>query len=86
MAELTARRQGQNGGGAAAGGQRCHRGQVLLVVGGQQLTAVLGIVYRVIAAHLIRKAGLTPSTAQSGAVTLIQRFGGALKRTTCQRA
>ena len=43
------------------------------------LTAVLGIVYRAIAAHLIRKAGLTQSTAQSGAVTLIQRFGSALK-------
>ena len=42
------------------------------------LTAVLGIVYRAIAAHLIRKAGLTQSTAQSGAVTLIQRFGSAL--------
>jgi len=42
------------------------------------LTAVLGIVYRAIAAHLIRKAGLKQSTAQSGAVTLIQRFGSAL--------
>ena len=42
------------------------------------LTAVLGIVYRAIAAHLIRKAGLTQATAQSGAVTLIQRFGSAL--------
>ena len=41
------------------------------------LTAVLGIVYRAIAAHLIRKARLTQATAQSGAVTLIQRFGSA---------
>ena len=34
---------------------------------------VLGIVYRVIATHLIKKAGLTNKTAQTG-----QRFGSAL--------
>jgi len=39
---------------------------------------VLGIVYRVIAGHLIRKAGFTRKTARTGAVTLIQRFGSAL--------
>ena len=39
---------------------------------------VLGIVYRVIATHLIKKAGLTKKTARTGAVTLIQRFGSAL--------
>ncbi len=39
---------------------------------------VLGIVYRVIATHLVKKAGLTKTTAQTGAVTLIQRFGSAL--------
>jgi hypothetical protein len=39
---------------------------------------VLGIVYRVIATHLIRKAGYTKTTAHTGAVTLIQRFGSAL--------
>ena len=39
---------------------------------------VLGIVYRVIATHLIKKAGQTHKTAQTGAVTLIQRFGSAL--------
>lgn len=39
---------------------------------------VLGMVYRAIAAHLTRKAGLTHNTAHTGAVTLIQRFGGAL--------
>ena len=39
---------------------------------------VLGIVYRVIAAHLINKAGFTRQTARTGAVTLIQRFGSAL--------
>jgi hypothetical protein len=39
---------------------------------------VLGIVYRVIATHLVRKAGFTKKTARTGAVTLIQRFGSAL--------
>ncbi len=39
---------------------------------------VLGIVYRVIATHLTRKAGYTKATARTGAVTLIQCFGGAL--------
>jgi hypothetical protein len=38
----------------------------------------LGIVYRTIATHLTRKAGYTKTTAHAGAVTLIQRFGGAL--------
>ena len=44
----------------------------------EAVTAVLGIVYRAISTHLIRKAGRTQATAQSGAVTLIQRFGSAL--------
>ena len=39
---------------------------------------VLGIVYRVIATHLIRQAGFTHKMAHTGAVTLIQRFGSAL--------
>ncbi len=39
---------------------------------------VLGIVYHAIATHLTRKAGCTKATAKPGAVTLIQRFGGAL--------
>ena len=39
---------------------------------------VLGIVYRAIASHLINKAGLSRKKAQTGAVTLIQRFGSAL--------
>ena len=39
---------------------------------------VLGIVYRCIATHLVRKAGFSRKTAQTGAVTLIQRFGSAL--------
>ncbi|MEL5762514.1 IS91-like element ISVsa3 family transposase, partial [Escherichia coli] len=39
---------------------------------------VLGIVYRVIATHLVKKAGHTHQVAKTGAVTLIQRFGSAL--------
>jgi len=39
---------------------------------------VLGIVYRTLATHIIHKAGFTKSTAYTGAVTLIQRFGSAL--------
>jgi len=39
---------------------------------------VLGIVYRAIATHLVKKAGHRHKTAHTGAVTLIQRFGGAL--------
>lgn len=39
---------------------------------------VLGIIYRTIATHLSHKAGFTVAMARSGAVTLIQRFGGAL--------
>ncbi|WP_432422962.1 hypothetical protein [Salmonella enterica] len=35
---------------------------------------VLGIVYRVIATHLVKKAGHTHQVAKTGAVTLIQRF------------
>lgn len=39
------------------------------------MTPVLGIVYRVIATHLVKKAGFTRTSAHTGAVTLIQRFG-----------
>ena len=39
---------------------------------------VLAIVYRCIATHLVKKAGFACRTAQTGAVTLIQRFGSAL--------
>jgi len=42
------------------------------------MAKVLGIVYRTIATHLLRKAGYPKATAQTGAVTLIQRFGSAL--------
>jgi hypothetical protein len=41
---------------------------------------VLGIVYRCIATHLIKKAVFSRKTAQTGAVTLIQRFGSALTK------
>ncbi len=41
---------------------------------------VLGIVYRTLATHIIHKAGFTKSTAHTGAVTLIQRFGAALTK------
>jgi len=39
---------------------------------------VLGIVYRAISTHLIKRAGYSKQTARTGAVTLIQRFGSAL--------
>jgi hypothetical protein len=39
---------------------------------------VLGIVYRTLATHMTKKAGYNKKTAQTGAVTLIQRFGSAL--------
>ena len=42
------------------------------------MSRVLGIVYRTLATHLIRKAGFTCRTAHTGAVTLIQCFGSAL--------
>jgi len=42
------------------------------------MTASLGIVYRTIATHLAQKASFTKSMAQTGAVTLVQRFGSAL--------
>ena len=44
----------------------------------QLMGQVLGIVYRAISSHLIRKSGFTRKTAQTGAVTLIQRFGSTL--------
>lgn len=50
----------------------------LLATRPEVLTRVLGIVYRAISGHLIRKAGLTRRNGKTGAVTLIQRFGSAL--------
>jgi hypothetical protein len=40
---------------------------------------VLGIVYRTISTHLVHKAGLQLKDGATGSVTLIQRFGSALK-------
>lgn len=40
---------------------------------------VLGIVYRTLATHLMRRAGYTITEAHTDAVTLIRRFGSALK-------
>ncbi len=42
------------------------------------MSRVLGIVHRAISTHLIHKAGFTREFAQTGAVTLIQRFGNTL--------
>ena len=42
------------------------------------MTRVLGIVYRVISTHLAHKGGFAKPLVQTGAVTLIQRFGSAL--------
>ena len=39
---------------------------------------VLAIVYRTLATHITKKAGYRKKDAQTGAVTLIQRFGSAL--------
>jgi hypothetical protein len=44
----------------------------------QVMSGVLGIVNRAISTHLIKKAGFKGTQAQTGAVTLIQRFGSAL--------
>ncbi len=42
------------------------------------MVRVLGIAHRIIATHLVRKAGYTHDRARTGAVTHIQRFGSAL--------
>lgn len=39
---------------------------------------VLGIIWRALSGHLLKKAGRTRATGQTGTVTLIQRFGSAL--------
>ncbi len=44
----------------------------------QIMGKVLGIVYRTLATHITHKAGFNKKTSQTGAVTLIQRFGSAL--------
>jgi ribosomal protein S27E len=42
------------------------------------MSKVLAIVNRVISTHLVNKAGFKRTTAHTGAVTLVQRFGSAL--------
>ena len=44
----------------------------------QIMGKVLGIVYRTLATHITKKAGYNKQTAQTGAVTLFQRFGSVL--------
>ncbi len=44
----------------------------------QAMGKILGIINRAISTHLIKKAGHRKSTAKTGSVTLIQRFGSAL--------
>jgi hypothetical protein len=55
-----------------------HALRFLLATDPDALTRVLGVVYRAIAGHLLRAAGLARTTGQTGAVTLMQRFGSAL--------
>jgi hypothetical protein len=50
----------------------------LLATDPAALTRVLGIAYRTISAHVLKRARLTRASGATGAVTLIQRFGSAL--------
>jgi hypothetical protein len=50
----------------------------LLATNPEALARVLGIIYRTISGHVLRKARLTRAAGATGAVTLIQRFGSAL--------
>ena len=50
----------------------------LLATDPDALTRVLGVVCRTISRQLIDQAGLTRATGETGAVTLVQRFGSAL--------
>ena len=51
--------------------------RILFAARPELLTAVLRIVHHVIAGLLLKQAGLKRTTADTGAVTLIQRFGSA---------
>ena len=51
--------------------------RLLLAAQPQLLTPVLQVVHRVLTRHLLEQAGLKADQADSGAVTLIQRFGSA---------
>jgi hypothetical protein len=50
----------------------------LLATNPAALTQVLRIVYRTLAAHILKTARLTRASGATGAVTVIQRFGSAL--------
>ncbi|NRB41420.1 MAG: transposase [Pseudomonadales bacterium] len=50
----------------------------LLAAKPELITPVLKIIVRAISSVLIKKAGLTHNDSETGAVTLIQRFGSAL--------
>lgn len=50
----------------------------LLATDPDALTLALGAVYRTISSYLLEMAGVTRATGDTGAVTLIQRFGSAL--------
>ena len=49
----------------------------LLAAQPKLVTPVLQVAHRVITPHLLGQAGLKPDEADSGAITLIQRFGSA---------
>jgi hypothetical protein len=49
-------------------------GRLTLFVTFEFMGNVPGISQRVLSTHLIKKAGFNPATAQTGSVTLIQRF------------
>ena len=51
--------------------------RILFAAHPELLTPALGIVHRVITGFLLKQAGLKRATADTGAVTLIQRFGSA---------
>jgi len=51
--------------------------RLLLAAQPKLVTPVLQVVHRVITRHLLNQAGLTADEADSGVVTLIQRFGSA---------
>ena len=51
--------------------------RLLLAVQPKQVTPVLRVVHRVITRFLLDQAGLKAGQADSGAVTLMQRFGSA---------
>ena len=51
--------------------------RILFAARPELLTPVLRIVHRVIAGFLLRQAGLERAAADTGALTLIQRFGSA---------